>query len=172
MRTATIVLLAGLATQSGCGITGPNPQRVIGVVEWLNAVPTSQVRSIARSSAELTPPASCCESDPVLEAPDTTTVGVAFDIVVRTFGPNGCWWGSGASTEGEASAVTITPFDMDRSGGKLCAQAIVRLPRTIKVTFSALGEGVIRVRGRRVVGANGDIGPDLVLIEKKVVVTN
>lgn len=100
MRILSIAaFVATTVVSAGCGlITGPDA--VIGIVERigpsLSAIPPKSVAQLR--SSDPTPPAACCDDDPVLEAPDTVRAAVAFTVLVRTYGAHGCWRGTGAET--------------------------------------------------------------------------
>lgn len=142
-------------------LTGPDGKRVVGIVEW----------STSGSSSAASPLSDVVEK-PVLEAPDTVSAGVPFDMVVRTYGADGCWSEAGAEISVTALTMTVTPYDRrEQRAEHLCTMAVVRLPRTVRASFSERGEGVVRVTGRKVLTGSGTASQeDLVTVEKWVVV--
>lgn len=147
MRSMMRCFIAILPLTSGCSVLGIGDRGtevgVIALSGGLGASASAVDPSRAPAAAE-----PCCDNSPVLEAPDTVAAGVAFDAVVRTFGPNGCWRAAGHRESGSATTIEVTPYDEDISEGRMCTTAIVRLPRTVRLVFSTAGTGTLIVRGR------------------------
>lgn len=96
--------------------------------------------------------------------------GVPFEVVVRTLGNSGCWEVARTDVENGPDLAEVTPVDRDRiSEGIVCTAAMVELVHELELTFTELGEALIRVRGREVVGDDFHSGED-VTVEKVVVV--
>ncbi|HEV2146313.1 MAG TPA: hypothetical protein VGR37_02760 [Longimicrobiaceae bacterium] len=147
--------------------TGPDDRRVVGIVEWVTPGLSLGPQGSYAPGAPADPMAQA-----VLEAPDTVVAGTPFDVVVRTYGADGCWREAGAETAATGLSVAITPHDRHEAGaGVMCTMAVVRLPRTLRVSFPQRGQGVIRVTGRKVLFSNGSVANQgSVTVEKQVVV--
>jgi len=46
----------------------------------------------------------------------------------------------------------ITPYDLRAAAGSACTQDLRNFPRTVSLRFAALGDAMVRVRGRSVYG--------------------
>jgi hypothetical protein len=147
--TATLTAAAVLACSS---LTGP-PQVAVGIIEWVEA----QAAAPAGLEMGMLEPKSTEHGLPALEAPDTVTAGQPFTILARTYGLNSCWREAGAEVVTMPSAIEVTPYDKLAYPDAACLEAIVRLDRTIELTFAEPGQGVIRVTGRRMI-----VGEDMV----------
>ncbi len=90
---------------------------------------------------------------PMLEAPDTVAAGTAFEIIVRTAGPGGCWQAAGAEVSGSGLFIEVVPYD--RVVGPTCADADALMSRIVELVFSEPGEGVLRITGRIVIFGDG-----------------
>lgn len=149
MRASIVSLTASLALATGCSLleVGNGDSR-IGIIAFVDS--PLPIASVSHQLPEAgTSVDGCCGSSPVLEVPDTVTAGVAFDAIVRTFGNNGCWRAAGYRESTSGMTIEITPYDESGDdGGRVCTMAIVRLPRTARVSFANAGIGTIVVRGR------------------------
>jgi hypothetical protein len=174
MRSTRVLpaLIIGMVIGSGaCSLLTDPSHSVVGVVEWVQDGAAVEgggmLRAVASDAAggpmEL----------PVLEAPDTVEAGQAFDILVRTYGPDGCWREDGAVASVTGLVATVTPYDRDRGAedrSRACADMVVRLPRTVRLVFTEPGEAVLRVLGRRVVPTDVELEAGVAVIEHRVVV--
>lgn len=151
--------------------TGPEGRRVVGIVEWTASGSADVLQSRAEAPGQTSDLSGSAEA-PVLEAPDTATAGVPFEVIVNTYGADGCWRAAGAEITATGSTAEITPYDIDANPQTaMCIMAVRRLPRSVRISFSTPGEGLIRVTGRRVVDDTGaELRDDTVTIEKRVVV--
>jgi hypothetical protein len=144
--------------------TAPDARAVVGIVEWAEPAP---VYAGLHAAAVGDPMAL-----PVLEAPDTVVAGQPFEVLVRTYGSNGCWREAGSAVEGSGLTRTVTPYDRNPAAEDrtiACPDVVVRLPRTARLTFSEPGEAVLRVLGRRMVGGEAP-DDELAEIEHRMVV--
>lgn len=150
-----LALAAALAAVGCESTTAPKGTRAIGILEWVQDA--SNLRS-----------ASLQHPDHMVVAPDTVQAGVPFTASVTTLGPTSCWRADGAQVQAGASLAVVTPYDhTDEGEGIACATMVVDLPRTVELSFSARGEAVLRVVGRRVVGQNFDQATEMV-VEKRI----
>jgi hypothetical protein len=102
-----------------------------------------------------------------LSAPDTVAAGVPFDVTVTTIGLDTCWREAGAVVVSELRRVTITPYDrIDRTQSG-CGDAIISIPRTVRIVFAQRGDATLRVEGRRGFGLTSTNSSDLA-IERSV----
>lgn len=83
-----------------------------------------------------------------VQAPDSVTVGVPFDVAVRTYA-GGCIGFGRTQVEYSSGTVDIRPWDVD-SGGPVCTDDISVLEHTAEVIVDAPGTWLIRVHGRQV----------------------
>ncbi len=105
---------------------------------------------------------------PGVTAPDTVAAGTPFPVVVTTVGPTVCWVAAGAQVEMQPGLAAITPLDYTpEDDWTACGDSLLELARTVSVTFPQPGEAVLRVHGRRVVGANFQ-AEERVVLEKKI----
>lgn len=166
--SAILATTAAVALAACTSLFGPDSKRAIGIVQRTASDEFVALPADARSARLL---AANDMELPVLEAPDTVAAGGAFDVVVRTYGSDGCWRAAGAKTSRTDRTFTITPYDEHRVGaGWMCTMLVVRLPRTVRVTFAHPGEGVLRVNGRKVLGDRLAGRKELTTIEKRIVI--
>lgn len=106
----------------------------------------------------------------VVEVADTVRSGSPVAVVVRTIATDGCWSADGGELEKSGKTVTIRPFDR-HSGAAACTMVVLAggLEHRFVTSFDTPGEGLIRVRGRRVRQGARDYGT-LVTVERRVVV--
>jgi hypothetical protein len=164
----TAVLAAGMGLSAvACDATGPEANgRQVGIIEWHATSMTTLAANAAIDESDL--------DAPVLTAPDTVDVNVPFNVTVTTIGLSGCWAADGARLASSARQATITPYDVAHThfpGGEpmFCTAALVRLPRTVQVTFTQRGEATLRVEGRVV--RNADlVGAEPAALEKVIIV--
>ena len=148
--------LAGCSDAVGLSEEG---QELEGVVRWFAAETTPALEPTWPEDASI-----------VIEAPDTVQVGVPFDASVRTLGNSGCWEVARTDVENGPMLAEVTPVDRDRmSEGLVCTAVMVELVHALEVTFTAVGEAVIRVHGREVIGDDFHSGQELT-VEKVVTV--
>jgi hypothetical protein len=158
-------LALGLGLLAGACILPAEPSmqlRVVGIVDWPQAGAASQA-ALGLDPAPYQP----------LSAPDTVPVDVPFEVRVTTTGLSGCWRAAGGEVEAEPLRVRITPHDFVTSepDGRptSCTGALVHLPRSVPVRYTARGEATLILHGRRVLG--GDPGhTEPVTIEKRIIV--
>lgn len=141
MRFHPYFIVAALIPLAACSLlTGPD--RVLGILHM--------------GFSEFAPPA--------VEAPDTVDVGQPFDLIVRTYGSNGCWRAAGGDVKRAPGTIRVAPMDANMSSTRTqCTTEIVRLPRVFHLVISEPGEVRILVTGR---------GPDdgTITLERRVVV--
>lgn len=148
---ATLLGAAAVSLFAACGAITTSHQRAVGVIDWVFApAAASAVAGADGVAADAMDPMSL----PVLEAPETVRAGEAFTVTVRTYA-SACWKADGAEVVAAARSAVITPYDRTPPDDVSCPQEVVRLPRTLQLTFGEPGPAVIRVAGRRVV--NGDV---------------
>lgn len=179
-RILPVALLGCSIALAACTLfTGPDTVRVVGVVEWNTSEPPlqSQAVHVAQASGQVSATRSNDRHDitlPVLEAPDTVRVGEPFDVIVRTYGSNGCWREAGAEVTISGLNAAVTPYDRDLAAedrSRVCTDMVVRLPRTVRLRFLQEGEALLRVIGRRVVvGDEVRQGTGMAEIEHRLVV--
>jgi hypothetical protein len=84
-----------------------------------------------------------------IEIPDTVGAGQAFDVVVHTGGPDGCWTKDGTDVKGSGMEATITPYDVhDTSPDITCPQSPVEFLHTASLTFNEPGNARVLVTSR------------------------
>jgi len=155
--------------------TAPDAGRTpeLGVLQLEPAVPLA-VQGPSSDAEEWTPSVTdrryLIVPAEVVEVADTVQSRRTFPIVVRTIRPDGCWSADGGELHESGDTVTIRPFDR-HSGAAACTMVVSQggLEHSFFVSFDAPGEGVIRVRGRRVRQGARDFGTP-VMVERKVVV--
>ena len=131
---ALAVLLAGCSDESLTAFAD-SPDTMVGILELIENAP----RPVTGQSGLTVP----------LVAPDTVTAGVPFDVTVTTIGLDTCWREAGATIVSELRRITITPYDrIDRTQSG-CGDAIISIPRTVRVVFGQRGDATLRVEGRR-----------------------
>jgi hypothetical protein len=147
-KTSSVILVVAgaVALLAACGsATAPQPRHV-GIIEWVTTPEANRGPSASVDAASPDDPMSL----PVLEAPPSVQAGEAFDVTVRTYA-NACWTADGAQVVTGGRSAVITPYDRGTAEGVFCPQIVVRLPRTVRLTFTERGTAVVRVSGRRVV---------------------
>jgi hypothetical protein len=158
-------LLGLLVAGSACAdLTGAVGKRRVGILSW-------EGRGASRSLAALTPALQGAPT--IISAPDTVRAGEAFEAVITTIGPDGCWKEAGAEIKLTANLAIVTPYDIDHfdpQGERGCFAATVELPRTVQIRFSERGEAILRVHGRKIVGADLNQQGTPVTAEKKIFV--
>ncbi|MCI0432152.1 MAG: hypothetical protein L0271_00690 [Gemmatimonadetes bacterium] len=90
-----------------------------------------------------------------LQVPDSIRRDVPFQVGFTTFGP-GCAEEGGTEVEVNALTAEVHPMDWipDRPPAETCTDRIVRVfARIVQVRFGTIGEGVIRINGRREPGS-------------------
>ena len=141
--------------------TGAEGRREVGIVEWV----TGTQMNLGGSGA-----ASASGSPAVIAAPDEVQAGVPFEATITTFGLSTCWSADGADTQVTGNLAVVTPYDFTPEGGEVaCGDAIIHLPRTVKLTFASAGQATVRVSGRKVVGGN-TAAASTTVVEKQIVV--
>jgi len=86
-----------------------------------------------------------------IEAPDTVSVGVPFEVAVHTVGPNGCWRADGTDVVPSNRIIEITPWDV-HSGAEVCTLVIGYLRHAFELRLEQAGEWTLRATGRVVYG--------------------
>lgn len=165
-KRAMALLVPGLlVSAAACTVfSGPETDTVRGILRF-----QSDVETTAAASTDLDGPTDASEGS--LEAPDTVRVGETFPVTIRTVGLDGCWAPAGEDVTVEGLTATVVPFDStgDREG-VACTMALVHLDHEVRLAFGAVGEAVVRVEGRRVVGRDGSESEPLALEETVTVV--
>jgi hypothetical protein len=166
-KIAAVVALAAWAAACDTTTAPPEGRSEIGIIEW-------HATSVSTFAANAAVGVEDPYDPPVLVAPDTVQAGVPFDAVVTTIGASGCWSAGGARVSASAALAVITPYDIaprHHANGEplFCTAALVRLPRTVQLTFGQRGEATIRVEGRVV--HDGDVARSVPgSIERRVIV--
>lgn len=171
MRFTRRCLIAILYLNAGCSFLGVGDRRAeVGVIALAGGFGASgAAAATSLEPVEVVEP--CCSDSPVLEAPDTVAAGVAFAATVRTYGNDGCWRSAGYRESESEMTIEITPYDEYGGEGRLCTMAIVRLPRTVRLTFATVGTGTLVVRGRVGTLGGGTVsGDSMTTVSKTVVV--
>jgi hypothetical protein len=156
-------LLSLLAAVSACGdLTGAGGKRRLGILQW-------EQGGAGRSSAVLS---LALTHDPtVVSAPDTVRAGESFKAVITTTGPTPCWETAGEDVQRQPRLAIVTPYDRHRgSEGTRCGDMEVRLTHTVQIRFLESGEAILRVHGRKIVGANPNQPGTPMTVEKKIFV--
>jgi hypothetical protein len=164
MRTVSLVLgVVVLVLIAGCeSFTGPEAQ-VIAIIERVTATAVApSMSSVGRDSLSHTG-----VNGPALELPDTVEAGEEFAIVIRSWGPDGCWSAAGTDVSQEQLTVSLIAYDK-KTGDGYCTMEPVRLSRTIKAKFSQAGSGVVTLTGRRIY-ETGEM-PETVSVQRTVVI--
>jgi len=81
--------------------------------------------------------------------PATAVVGQPFQVVVHTFGPNGCFSAGNTEVVKTATAVEISPFDLVRQGSGACNDLVYELRHEVQIVFSQPGTAMVRFHGVR-----------------------
>lgn len=163
MRISKLLAAALVALgAAGCAeAVTPAPDgglRSLGIVEWQGpGQPTAG--NAGHTPGEWT-------SEPIT-APATARVGVPFEVIVRTIGPNGCWRAGDTTVEHAAGEVRITAYDV-HSGAQACPELLGYLPHRVQVTLDAPGEVILRAQGRRML--DGRVEEDPMVITHRVLV--
>ncbi len=100
----------------------------------------------------------------VISAPDEVQAGVALEATITTVGLSTCWRADGADTQVSGNLAVVVPYDLSPKSEDICGDAIVHLPRTVKLTFATL-----RVNGRKVAGRDTSAASSTV-VEKQILV--
>lgn len=127
-RTLGLLAVLGLA---GCGsLFGPDDEEVLGRLTYFGH-PSG------------------------VHVPDTVTVGVPFEVSVRTYG-GGCISFGRTSVEYASGAIDIRPYDVD-SLADVCNDELIPFEHTAEVTVNTSGPWVVRFHGR-------EVPPDSVIV--------
>src|SRR5437660_12822436 len=86
--------------------------------------------------------------------PDTVNVGVPFLATVTTFG-GACDHPDGSDVSTRGLLADVTPYDLLPPPETICIALLRASPRSIALTFTAPGTGVVRLHGRSFGG--GDV---------------
>lgn len=133
----------------GCSeLAAPEGRTEKGIIEWEPEQHTMSAAVVGRQTSDI-PTDGEIE---VITAPAEVVVGEEFNATITTVGLNGCWSSDGATTEVDGLLASITPWDLPPADDAVCTLALVGLPREIALRFDEVGDGVIRVFGRKVVG--------------------
>lgn len=165
IMTAAMLGLGGCSEPLGLasGVTRPG---VLQLMEYEGAVLVDAGNEAVRWS--VVPEDDVLVPSPVVLAPDTVDAGRAFDVVVTTIGPNGCWAASDQQVEVRDGVVDLTPTDM-HSGAQACTEILLYLGHRATLTLDEPGEWMLRVIGRRI--RQGDAAwEEPVAVEKAIVV--
>jgi hypothetical protein len=142
-------LVLAACSQDATTALSDSPDIMVGILELIENAPRPVTGQVG-----LTVP---------LSAPDTVTAGVPFDVTVTTIGLDTCWREAGATIVSELRRVTITPYDrIDRTQSG-CGDAIISIPRTVRVMFGQRGDATLRVEGRRGFGLTSNNSSQLAI---------
>ena len=83
----------------------------------------------------------------VIQGPDSGSVGEPLEFTVSTFG-NSCISARGADVVVNGLQATVTPYDREYRGSRVCLDYLKAYPRTVTVVFTSSGNATIRVQGR------------------------
>jgi hypothetical protein len=89
---------------------------------------------------------------PPLQVPETVQQGVPFAGTVVTFGSSTCVRADGADVQVAGLTAHVTPYDLVAVTG-VCTDDLRPYPREVMLQFEQVGEAVVRVLGRTVLGA-------------------
>jgi len=149
LSVITVALVLPLL--GGCDdslVGSPHFEVAHGIVEWENAPTNLEVGEASTVQGRV-------------EAPDTVQVEEVVNVGVVTFAPSACWREDGAEVSAEGNHVRVTAWDrMEGPPEAPCALLLGELSRQVQVSFPEPGEGVIALRGRRVVGTDGVQDPN------------
>ena len=84
----------------------------------------------------------------VVEAPDTVSAGVAFDVTVNTFGSSSCVRAERLDVEVNGTVARLTPYDRVAPPNSVCTADLGAHPHTASVTFPNPGSATLEVLGR------------------------
>ena len=88
----------------------------------------------------------------VVEAPESVTAGVAFDVTVNTFGSSSCVRAERLDVEVVGSVARLTPYDRVAPPNSECSADVGAHPHTAQVTFPTPGAAMLEVHGRTAAG--------------------
>lgn len=131
-RALVLALMGATLALAACDdddVTGPGDGPRLGILEWEGLEPV----------------------EPMLEVPDTVQAATAFEVVVRTWAPDGCWAPADpVITYGNVGLVVlIQPYDQPIEGDA-CGDEPIRVSRTVLLAFPESGHARIKLSGRRV----------------------
>jgi hypothetical protein len=92
------------------------------------------------------------QSSPVQVPEETVQQGVPFTITVVTFGSSSCVRADGAHVQVAGLMAQVTPYDLVAVTG-VCTEDLRPRPREVMLRFDQVGEALVRVLGRTVLGA-------------------
>jgi hypothetical protein len=124
------VMVAGVLLLAGCSTgTGPDGwQRVVGRME----PGLSSIQAVL--------------------LPAEAVVDVPFEVTLSTVGSSSCTRADGALASVAGRTAVITPYDLVAPAQTPCTRDLRAFPRTVPVTLTSAGEGLIRIQAR---GAEG-----------------
>src|SRR5207245_5747511 len=129
-RAYVLALLVAAAACGGRSPTGPSSRRVVGIID--------------NGGTGMAP----------LVVPDTVYVAVPFLATVTTFG-GACDHPDGSDVSTRGLLADVTPYDLLPPPETICIALLRASPRSIALTFTAPGTGVVRLHGRSFGG--GDV---------------
>lgn len=88
--------------------------------------------------------------------PSTVSVGVTFDVTVRTYG-GGCIAFDATEIDVSGHLVEVYPFDRMERNGTVCTLEQVDIVHSASLSLDAAGEYVFRVYGRKVSSARDEV---------------
>lgn len=127
------------------GTDEPGAVEEVGVIRWFESA--SETDGAATWPDEM--------GGVVIDAPDTVTAGEAFPVTVTTLGSSACWEIARTEVDNDDSSARIVPVDrnlMGTEGAEVCAAVVIELDHELTLTFTEVGQAVIAVTGREVVG--------------------
>ena len=144
-----IVALIALALATGCGGSEPSEP---GRNQDLLGAADRRVGVISGAD----------EGAVVIQAPDTVHAGIAFAVVVNSFGSSGCVQPDGAEFAVEGALATVTPWDLVSDGP--CTRDYVARPHPLTLTFTQPGQARITARGMAAGGGWTTASRDVVVL--------
>lgn len=103
-------------------------------------------------------------------APDSVAAGAAFDVLISTWGPDGCWRkGSDRIHQKGPLQSYILPSDREHVGrGGICTDNIVNFQHTVRMPAHLRGEMEVTVI-RRLLTASGADSSGTILLKIQVI---
>jgi hypothetical protein len=142
---SSMIVLAACNSNTAEPVSGQRQPGVLQLAGWPS--PPAQFTTGGGVSWSREPAPGDVTAPVVIQAPDTVSVGTAFQVVVFTVGISGCWRADGQEVSISNRVVALKPYD--RVEGEVCTQAVSMLPHQSSVTLNAAGIWTLRVTGRR-----------------------
>lgn len=120
------LLYLTVALTTGCGLTGPDEERVLGIID------------IKHVETDL--------EQPAVEVPDTVAVVTPFTVSAITV-VGGCTRGGDTEVVGSRNTATITVYDIRTITDRPCTGEGRLFEHLAQVTFDAKGAATVVIRG-------------------------